>query len=109
MAMRTPPPPMALTAPNTSGSPAIPGALPTPPAPIPDIASLNINVPPVPAGNPGRDREAQLLRRIRELEDENRAVRAENEKQVCYRFQMRYHPKFSWRVTFLESDDCQIP
>ena len=32
--------------------------------------------------NPGRDREAQLMRRVRELEEEVRVVRAENEKQV---------------------------
>ena len=50
-----------------------------------DLASLNLNVPspvppPVPALTQGR--EAQLLRRIRELEDEVRVVRAEQEKQV---------------------------
>lgn len=54
------------------------------PLPV-DIAALNSNVPPVvppPPTNPGRDREAQLLRRVRELEDELRGVRTENEKQV---------------------------
>lgn len=53
-----------------------------------DFSSLNINVPPVPAPmaalNPGRDREAQLVRRVRELEEEVRLVRAENEKQVRF-------------------------
>ena len=34
----------------------------------------------------GRDREAALLRRIRELEDELRVVRSENEKQVLVRY-----------------------
>ncbi|KAL4251635.1 hypothetical protein ABKN59_003795 [Abortiporus biennis] len=50
-----------------------------------DLASLNINTapvpPPVPVLNPSRDREAQHLRRIRELEDELRNARIENEKQ----------------------------
>jgi len=51
-----------------------------------DFSSLNINVPPVPAPiaplNPVRDREVpQLLRRIRELEEEARNMKAENEKQ----------------------------
>lgn len=50
-----------------------------------DLTALNLNVPPpvppaVPALSPGR--EAQLLRRIRELEDEVRTVRVEQEKQV---------------------------
>lgn len=52
-----------------------------------DFSSLNINVPPVPPPitplNPVRDREVpQLLRKVRELEEEVRNVRAENEKQV---------------------------
>jgi len=61
-----------------------------------DLASLNINVPAVPpavtALNPGRDREAQLLRRVRELEEEVRVVRAENEKQkaMIVRFRERW-------------------
>lgn len=56
-----------------------------------DLASLNINVPPVPPpvaalnpGNPGRDRESQLVRRVRELEEEVRTLRVENEKQVRF-------------------------
>ncbi|EMD38608.1 hypothetical protein CERSUDRAFT_113788 [Gelatoporia subvermispora B] len=63
---------------------------------IPDLASLNINVPAVPpavtALKPGRDREAQLLRRVRELEEEMRMVRAENEKQkaMIVRFRERW-------------------
>ncbi len=63
---------------------------PAPPGqPQVDIASLNINVPmppavpaPVAALNAGRDRDPQLVRRIRELEEEVRNLRAENEKQV---------------------------
>ena len=57
-----------------------------------DIASLNLNVPvpsPVPIpGAPvspapaGRERDPALVRRVRELEDEVRNLRAENEMQV---------------------------
>ena len=77
--------------PQQSPIAAVPLVSPTglavpPPVPSPaDISALNMNVPPVappPLPNIGRDREAQLLRRIRELEDELRGVRAENEKQV---------------------------
>ena len=73
--------------PQPSPAPPVPpvAALPTPPAAPVDIAALKINVPPVvppPAANAGRDQEAQLLRRVRELEEEVRAVRSENEKQV---------------------------
>jgi hypothetical protein len=54
-----------------------------------DFSALNINVPPVPTPmaplNPVRDREVpQLLRRIRELEEELRNVKSDNEKQVCF-------------------------
>lgn len=56
--------------------------------PAVDLSTLNINVPSVPtpmaALNAGRDREAQLLRRIRDLEEELRAARVENDKQVGY-------------------------
>ena len=52
-----------------------------------DLAALTINTPAVPAAvaalnPPGRDREAQLLRRIRELEEDLRLSKVENEKQV---------------------------
>ncbi|THH33979.1 hypothetical protein EUX98_g335 [Antrodiella citrinella] len=56
------------------------------PGQVPDLATLNINTPlsaPATAlvhGAP-RDREAQLLKRIRDLEEEVRGVRIENEKQ----------------------------
>lgn len=58
--------------------------------PAVDLGALNINIPSVPAPmaalNAGRDREAQLLRRIRDLEEEVRVARVENDKQVghCY-------------------------
>jgi uncharacterized protein YhaN len=58
-----------------------------------DFSSLNLNIPPIPppiaALNSGRNREAQYLTRVRELEEEVRAVKEElrlakvdNEKQV---------------------------
>jgi hypothetical protein len=59
---------------------------------MPDIAGLNINlpnIPPVvptlspPAGRENLEREAQLMRQVRELEEEARTLRSENEKQVC--------------------------
>lgn len=56
--------------------------------PVVDLGALNINIPSVPtpmaALNAGRDREAQLLRRIRDLEEELRVARVENDKQVGY-------------------------
>ncbi|TFY58160.1 hypothetical protein EVJ58_g6586 [Rhodofomes roseus] len=72
---------------------------PRPSQPGIDLASLNINVPAVPPpvaalnpGNPGRDREAQLVRRVRELEEEVRTLKAENEKQkaMIVRFRERW-------------------
>ena len=77
---------IALRPPAALASPSTPAAA-TPVTPV-DIAALAINVPPppppaAPAG-PGRDRnEPQLVRRVRELEEEVRTLRAENEKQVC--------------------------
>jgi hypothetical protein len=51
-----------------------------------DLSALNLNVPPLSAFpgpmNGGRDREAHLTRRVKELEEEVRSVRIENEKQV---------------------------
>ncbi len=51
-----------------------------------DLASLNLNLvpppPPVVPINTNRDREAQLSRRVKELEEELRTMRVENEKQV---------------------------
>ena len=50
-----------------------------------EFGGVNIAPPhsPIPPLNVGRDHEAQLLRRVRELEEENRVLRANNEKQVC--------------------------
>jgi hypothetical protein len=50
-----------------------------------DFGSLNINnVPPVPIPGISSGREAQYARRVRELEDELRAVRVENERHVSF-------------------------
>ena len=50
----------------------------------PDFASLNLNVPASALPIPGihTAREGQYMRRVKELEDELRAVRVENEKNV---------------------------
>ncbi|KAF8559515.1 hypothetical protein OG21DRAFT_1452641 [Imleria badia] len=64
--------------------------------PAVDLGALNINLPSVPAPmaalNAGRDREAQLLRRIRDLEEELRVARVENDKQkvMIARFRERW-------------------
>jgi hypothetical protein len=67
--------------------------LPPRPTGMPDIGALNLNIPtipvappapPPPAGRDGREREANLMRRVRELEEEARTLRADNEKQVCH-------------------------
>lgn len=78
-----------------------------------DLAALTINAPPIPSPvatlnpNSSRDRETQLLKRIRDLEEEVRAVRIENEKQV------RIFIAFVWTmlltIRLTESDDCEIP
>lgn len=47
-----------------------------------DLSSLNLNVPPIPIPGLTPGREAQYTRRIKELEDEVRGLRADNEKQV---------------------------
>ena len=55
-----------------------------------DLGSLNLNLvpapPPVVPISTNRDREAQLSRRVKELEEELRGMRVENEKQVCVLF-----------------------
>ncbi|OAX41311.1 hypothetical protein K503DRAFT_848471 [Rhizopogon vinicolor AM-OR11-026] len=64
--------------------------------PVVDLSALNINLPAVPAPvtalNVGRDRETQLLSRIRELEEEVRNVRTDNDKQkiTIARFRERW-------------------
>ncbi|KAK2460550.1 hypothetical protein APHAL10511_007020 [Amanita phalloides] len=45
-----------------------------------DLSGLNINVSPVPLPGINTGREGQYLRRIKELEEETRALRIENEK-----------------------------
>lgn len=52
------------------------------PAPPLDFSSLNINVPAVPIPGITTGREAQYARRVKELEDELRLMRVENEKNV---------------------------
>ncbi|KAL0947137.1 hypothetical protein HGRIS_013268 [Hohenbuehelia grisea] len=48
-----------------------------------DLGALNLNVPPIPIPIPSLNsgREAQYTRRIKELEDEVRVLRVDNEKQ----------------------------
>ncbi|KIP04757.1 hypothetical protein PHLGIDRAFT_129299 [Phlebiopsis gigantea 11061_1 CR5-6] len=81
MALRPPQPPAATP---TSPIP-VPPVLPAPPPMPVDIAGLKIAVspltPPANVANGARDQEAQHLRRIRELEEELRVVRVDNEKQ----------------------------
>jgi len=50
------------------------------PGPPLDLSSLNINVPAVPIPGINTGREAQYARRVKELEDELRLMRGENEK-----------------------------
>src|SRR5215471_2453466 len=85
-------------------------------API-DFSALNLNIPPVPppiaALNSGRNREAQYLSRVRELEEEVRcvkeelrSVKVENEKQVCS-YVCHWLPAAESNET--ESNDFEIP
>jgi hypothetical protein len=48
-----------------------------------DLSSLNSNLPNIPFPGINSTREAQYARRIKELEEEFRTLRAENEKNVC--------------------------
>ena len=67
----------------------------------------NLNLPPavtMPGMNSGR--EAQYARRVKELEDELRALRTENEKHVCLFFHP-CHPRLTNGKS--ESYDCEIP
>ena len=52
------------------------------PAPPLDFSSLNINVPAVPIPGINTGREAQYARRVKELEEELRLMRVENDKNV---------------------------
>lgn len=89
-----------------------------------DLNSLNMALPPMPSAIlpvptvPNRDKEAQLSRRVKELEEEVRAVRIENEKQVRSALD-RSLPPLSCSATAAtthaivfepsESNDQQIP
>jgi hypothetical protein len=60
-----------------------------------DLASLNLVPPPPPVVpiSTSRDRESQLSRRVKELEEELRVMRVESEKQVSILFHRLF---FSW-------------
>lgn len=76
-----------------------------------DLGALNINIPSVPAPmatlNAGRDRETQLMRRIRDLEEELRVARVENDKQVGYNHD-KYH-RYLTSECYTENHDCTVP
>ena len=71
-----------------------------------DLSGLNINAQPVPLPGINTGREGQYLRRIKELEDENRTLRVDNEKNVC--FNAPHHEKCPGNLKTLESDDYEI-
>jgi hypothetical protein len=77
-----------------------------------DLANLNLNlVPPPPPVVPistNRDREVQLSRRVKEVEEELRTMRVENEKQVSV-FVQRNCPLRLKSLRDAESYDCEIP
>ncbi len=77
------------------------------PAPPLDFSSLNINVPAVPIPGINTGREAQYARRVKELEDELRLMRVENEKNVRGYDVLCQHP-ISAKIThsLTEDDDC---
>lgn len=71
-----------------------------------DLSGLNINAQPVPLPGINTGREGQYLRRIKELEDENRTLRVDNEKNVC--LNTPHHKKYMSDLETLESDDYEI-
>ena len=77
-----------------------------------DLASLNLNLvpapPPVVPINTNRDREALLSRRVKELEEELRSMRVENEKQVSVLVRRNCSLELKI-VRDAESYDCEIP
>ena len=77
-----------------------------------DLASLNLNLvpapPPVVPISTNRDREVQLSRKVKELEEELRSMRVENEKQVSV-LNQRNCPLGLKVVRDAESNDCEIP
>lgn len=79
---------------------------------VPDFGSLHLAVPAVPIPGLNTGREAQYARRVRELEEELRAVRAENEKNVSPALAPRQRNRKQLTFVFAdptESHDCQIP
>lgn len=70
-----------------------------------DFSAMNINVPPVPIPGLNSGREAQYARRVKELEEELRGLRMENEKNVCC------HDRcLSFELTrSTESHDYEVP
>jgi hypothetical protein len=81
------------------------------PGPPLDFSSLNINVPAVPIPGINTGREAQYARRIKELEDELRLMRVENEKNVCRLSVIVFHSTGLIIVVLLHAEtyDCQVP
>lgn len=76
-----------------------------------DLPSLNLNLvpppPPVVPVSTNRDREVQLSRKVKDLEEEVRTLRVENEKQVSLPFHNRSLLLRS-ACFVIESDDCKI-
>ena len=58
------------------------GIFPRPPQ-TPDFNNLNMNVPAIPVPGMNTAREAQYAKRIKELEEELRLMKVENDKNVC--------------------------
>lgn len=77
-----------------------------------DLANLNLNLvpapPPVVPISTNRDREVQLSRRVKELEEELRSMRVENEKQVSVLVRRNCSLVLK-SVRDAESYDCEIP
>jgi hypothetical protein len=79
------------------------------PGPPLDFSSLNINVPAVPIPGITSGREAQYARRVKELEDELRLMKVENEKNVSPELALPLCTvlKPDWSLT--EINDCKVP
>lgn len=77
------------------------------PGPPLDFSNLNINVPAVPIPGINTGREAQYVRRIKELEDELRLMRVDNEKNVCLIPFQLFSKVLAIDSFFIpENDDC---
>lgn len=73
----------------------------------PDFNNLNMNVPAISIPGINSAREAQYAKRIKELEEEIRLMKVENDKNVRL-------PNFCpvWvqlLIACIEADDCEIP